>query len=380
MPYAGQMSNPLGASDFLSQIGEQDYEQLREVHQLVEELASSLEPSSVRRITHASSSYRLVTIAVDGGSSLLFPQFREISLGAVRVAAFSRDLEEQPEPVTKIIKNYELFDIRKTHNGNADGALQAKRREFVEKLFREYPLQDFAEITQVAPGDLGEHIYKDLESFTNVVRNVLEWAYIVTLSRRYKQAGIKVVLVRDGRLEQHGVTSAFVEKLKEYFAKHETRIVGVVKSTKLLREGIPLLVIMKWMEGHVKGDPVYFRVPDELMQYTFRFERQWNPEYHESFVFGHRYIGKFYPETYSPLQAVITFDIPWYFADNQQLIEEIVATLYSHRSVLYDGSISAVSEAHGRASISAELVRLMENELRHQIHQKTGLRIPTLER
>lgn len=380
MPYAGQMNNPLGVSDFLKQISDRDYELLKELKQLVERLTSSLDSASVRSVTPATSNCRLVTIAVDGGSSLLFPQFREISLGMIRVSAFSSDLEEQPEPVVKVIKNYELFDVLKTQSEDASESLRRRRREFVERLFKEQPLQQFSKETNIDPEDLGDHVYKDLESFTNTLRSVLEWAYIVKLAKRYREARIKVVLVRDGRLEQHGVRGSFIEKLRQHFAEHQTRIVGVVKSTKLLREGIPALVVIRWMEEHVKHDPVYFRVPDELMQYTFGFERQWNPDYHESFVFGRRYIGKFYPHTYSPLQSVITFDIPYYFSEDQQFVEDIVSTLYHHRSVLHDGSISAISEAHERASIDNTIVRIIENELRHQIQQKTGLNIPVLRR
>ncbi len=378
MPYTGQMNNPLGVSDFLEQVTEDDYKLLKEVQQQIERLSDCLDKSAVRCITPASSSCRLVTIAVDGGSSLLFPQFREISLGMIRVSAFSSDLEKQPEPVVKVIKNYELFDILKAHNGSASASLQGKRRTYIQKLFSESPLTEFSDETGIQADDLGEHIYKDLESFTNIVRSVLEWAYIVTLAKRYRDAGIKVVLVRDGRLEQHGVKDSFVHKLKDYFDRHKTRIVGVVKSTKLLREGVPSMVILRWIEQHASGTPVYFQVPKALMDYTFGFERQWNPDYDGSFVFGRRYVGKFFPETFSPLQSVITFDIPWYFADDKQQIEDIISTLYNHRSVLYGGSIATVSEAHERASIDSNLVRVVENELRNQIQQNTGLRIPQM--
>lgn len=378
MPYTGQMNNPLGVSDFLEQVTERDYELLKEVQQLVAELVGCLNKSAVRRVTPASSNCRLVTIAVDGGSSLLFPQFREISLGMIRVSAFSSDLEEQPEPVVKVIKNYELFDILKAHNGSANESLRAKRRAYLEDLFRESPLKEFSSETGIQHDDLGEHVYKDLESFTNIVRSVLEWAYIVNLAKRYRDAGIKVVLVRDGRLEQHGVKDSFVKKLKDYFSRHKTRIVGVVKSTKLLREGVPSIVILRWLEQHVQGTPIYFQVPKKLMDYTFGFERQWNPDYDGSFVFGYRYVGKFFPETFSPLQSVITFDIPWYFAEDQRFVEDIVSTLYNHRSVLYGGSIATVSEAHERASIDSNLVHIVENELRRQIEQNAGLRIPPM--
>ncbi|MDM7460065.1 MAG: hypothetical protein P3X24_000205, partial [bacterium] len=228
MPYAKQMNNPLGASDFLNQMHDEDYQQFKEIKQIIEDLAGSLQDSSVKRITPASTSYRLVSIAVDGGSSLLFPEFREISLGMIRVCAYSDDLEEQPEPVVKVIKNYELFDFHK--NTQASEALRQKREALLKAWFNEEPLNTFSAETQIALEDLGDHIYKDLQSFTNIVRSVLEWAYIVSVAKRYKEVRIKVAIVRDGRLEQHGVKENFVTKLKEYFKKHQTRLVGIVKN------------------------------------------------------------------------------------------------------------------------------------------------------
>lgn len=378
MPYAKQMNNPLGASDFLSQMHEQDYQQFGEIKQIIEELSGSLQGSSVKRITPASTSSRLVSIAVDGGSSLLFSEFREISLGMIRVCAYSDDLEVQPEPVVKVIKNYELFDFHK--NEQASAALRQKREALLKAWFNEEPLKTFSAVTQITLEDLGDHIYKDLQSFTNIVRSVLEWAYIVSVVKRYKEGRIKVAIVRDGRLEQHGVKESFVNKLKQYFKEQQTRLVGIVKSTKLLNEGIPAMVIHKWIEQYGKQALIYFRVPNELMEYTFAFERQWNPDYDGSFVFGHRYIGKFFPETFAPLQGVVTFDIPYYFSEDNHILEEIVSTLFNYRTVLYDGSISLVSEAHEQASISGEVSRIVENELREEIKQRSGLSIPVFRR
>lgn len=79
------------------------------------------------------------------------------------------------------------------------------------------------------------------------------------------------------------------------------------------------------------------------------------------------------------MQAVITFDIPWYLDSDSEAIAEIVSTLFKHRSVLYGGSISAVSEAHARASIDSSIARTIEAELRVRIERETGLKIPDWE-
>jgi len=375
MPYIGEASNPFGLADFLEQIGKEDFERLRGIKALIEDLAGSLSESDVREVSPAQSHRRLITVAVDGGSSLIFPQHREISLGMVRVSAFSNDLLSQPSPAVVVIKNHEVFDILMANNSSED--LKNRRHQYIDALFSQSPMKEFGELTGITYRDLGDYIYKDIESFSNIIRSVLEWAYIVSLAERYKD--FKVVLVRDGRLEQHGVKQGFVDKLKAYFAHNKTYIVGVVKSTKLVREFVASSVIQRWLSCYVRQHPVYFRIPERLMKYTFRFERQWNPDFDESFVFGYRYLGKFLTETFHPMQAVITFDIPWYLDSDPEAVAEIVSTLFKHRSVLYGGSISAVSEAHARASIDSSIARTIEAELRVRIERETGLKIPEWE-
>jgi len=114
MPYIGEASNPFGLDDFLRQIREEDYQRLRDINDLIEDLVGSLNESDVREVSPAQSHRRLITVAVDGGSSLIFPQYREISFGMVRVSAFCSDLKSQPDPAIIVIKNHEVFDILRT--------------------------------------------------------------------------------------------------------------------------------------------------------------------------------------------------------------------------------------------------------------------------
>jgi hypothetical protein len=375
MPYIGEASNPFGLDDFLKQIGEEDFKRWREIKELIEKLAGDLNKPDVRKVSPAQSHRGLITVAVDGGSSLVFPQHREISLGMVRVCAYSSDLQPQLEPAIVVIKNHEVFDILRSDLSAED--LKNKRHQYIDALFSQFPLKEFSEQTGIKREDLGEYIYKDLESFSGIIRSVLEWAYIVYIAKEYRN--LKVVLVRDGRLEQHGVKNDFIKKLKDYFERNKTYIVGVVKSTKLAREFVASSVIQRWLSCFAGEYPIYFKIPNSLMEYTFRFERQWNPEFDESFVFGYRYLGKFLTETFHPMQAVITFDIPWYLDSDSKAVAEIVSTLFKHRSVLYGGSISAVSEAHARASIDSSIARTIEAELRVRIERETGLKIPDWE-
>lgn len=377
MPYPDQISNPLGADSFLGHLSEKDFELLEQVSKLVEKLVASLDEASVRNVRSPLSSRRLISVAVDGGNQLIFPQFREISMGMIRVSAFSPDLKDQPETTTHVIKNFDLFDILKAETAQSSSSMTAKRSKYIENFFQNSPMKEFSAVTGIVPKDLGEHIYRDIESFTDTIRSVLEWAYIVMLAEKYRD--FKILILRDGRLEQHGVDNSFVKKLREYFAGNKTYLVGIVKTTKLLREGIPSLVIKNWTDKYCSKHPVYYRLPDDLMNYTFGFERQWNPDMDGSFVFGNRYAGKFYANTFHTLQSVFTFDIPSYI-DNDDATLEIVDTLYNHRSLLFDGSVSVVSEAHMRASVDTEIVKIVENEVKKAIEKRSGFKIPDMER
>lgn len=378
MPYPDQISNPLGADSFLEHLSENDFDLLKRVGELVEKLVASLDEASVKVVRSPLSSRRLISVAVDGGNQLIFPQFREISMGMIRVSAFSPDFKDQPETTTHVIKNFDLFDILKAEPEKSKSAMTAKRSEYIKRFFEKPQMQDFSKVTGIVPSDLGEHIYRDIESFTNTIRSVLEWAYIVMLAEKYRD--FKMLIVRDGRLEQHGVENSFVKKLREYFEKNRTYLVGIVKTTKLLREGIPSLVIKNWTDKYCDKNPVYYRLPDDLMKYTFGFQRQWNPEIEGSFVFGNRYAGKFFANTFHTLQSVFTFDVPQYLANDEQAVLEIVDTLYHHRSLLFDGSVSVVSEAHMRASVDNEIVKIVENEVKKAIERRSGLKIPDMER
>ncbi len=49
-----------------------------------------------------------------------------------------------------------------------------------------------------------------------IVRDLVEWAYICYVVKEYGDK-IDLVVVKDGRLEQHGVNSSFVQKLRSFF-------------------------------------------------------------------------------------------------------------------------------------------------------------------
>lgn len=184
---------------------------------------------------------------------------------------------------------------------------------------------------------------------------------------------LDIIVVKDGRLEQHGVSNSFVSKLRNYFEKREAKVVGVLKSTNLLSgsNGISNLVIAEWISQ--KEEEFYFKVPNELMKYVYSNERQWNPdEYdtegrpHETWVLGHRYLGKFYGRTFRPFDSVFALDIPRYFDKDEKIIRDIIGAIIYRRSLLFGGSFGPSVNAHAEASINDHVSTMVEEYIRQK--------------
>lgn len=380
MPYIGEPSNPFGLSDFLAQVNEQDISSLRKFVDLKDALTASLTDGHCMPLADLRAQHKLISIAVDGGSQMAFPALAELSIGIIRVSAASLGFKRPLPDLVQLTKNYELFQREidftapdSERERERDFAQRASVDGFLGKLFAGDgdagpTIKQFSELTGITRKDLGEYVYKDIQSFTTVLRDILEWAYIVVLAEKY--ADFDCLFVKDGRLAQAGVEHSFREKLKGFFAKRRTLIVGVNKGTKLLREGLSAWVIYEWVKDWKHR--FVLRVPDKLMKYVYDFEKQWNPDYAGAYVFGNRHLIKLFPQELEPLESVVTFDIPDYLVEDRKAIEGIALTLYDARSILFGGSIQAVSDAHARASVRNSIVE----ELEREIERRLGVKIP----
>lgn len=371
MPYQSEKSNPFGVDDFLSQIEDIDIEKLKEIVNIKEELEASLSPKDKRQIPAYTSNRKLISVAVDGGNQVAFRFVREMSIGLVRVSASSNDLEEKLEPFTCSIKNFEIFPVSIDGQFTQQAINKHKTgvTNFLKHLFRTEIGKTFSNATKISSEDLGETIFGNMQAFTNSIRDLLEWAYIVSIVERFK--GIRILIVKDGRLEQHGVENTFVTKLRTYFESRNAYVVGVLKGTKLLREGLSSWIIYEWIKQ--EKNPFFIKVPDKLMQYVYGFEKQWNPEFDKSYVFGNRYVTKLYTESFHPLESVISFDVPAYI-DNPDKVEEVVATLHDAKSVLFGGSLTVVQDAHAQASVAKTILDQLEQEIEKRLKVKLDFR------
>lgn len=363
MGYANEPSNMAGGDKFLAQITEEDLRVLREdIPKLIEELKSSLHPNAIKIYNHQVTS-KVISVTVDGGSQPVFPEIPSIGMGLIRVSSASDNLKKLPNEFEHIVRFRNLAPVFREDKDT----LAKKRQAEMNALWETPRLQKFSQWTGITLEDIGTSFLNNPQAFMGIARDLVEWAYICYIVQQYDD--IDIVVVKDGRLEQHGVSNAFLQKLRAFFHKHNAKVVGVIKSSKLMNgsNGISLLVIAEWIK-HLEKQ-FYFKVPDELMKYVYLHERIWNPEHRTEegdlagFSFGHRYIGKMYARTFTPLEAMLNLDIPSYFEQDEQAARQIVGAIIANRCLLFGGSFAPTVEAHAKASISDFVRRTVQDHL-----------------
>ncbi len=373
MSYTNEPSNFAGGDKFLKLVNEEDLNILQySVPKLIDELKSSLKQEDIKVYNHRVTS-KVISVTVDGGNQPVFPEIPAIGMGLIRVSSSSDNLKKLPTDFEHIVRYRNLTPLFKED----EATLAKKRQAEMDALWNDAKLQWFSKKTGITLQDIGSSYLHNPEAFMGIVRDLVEWAYICYVVKEYGDR-IDLVVVKDGRLEQHGVNSSFVQKLRSFFEGHNAMVVGVIKSSKLLNgsNGISLLVVAEWIRNIEKE--FYFKVPDELMEYVHLHERVWNPEYvneegeASGFAFGHRYMGKMFARTFKPLGAMFSLDIPYYFKGNDAKINEIVAAIISNSSLLYGGSFAPTVEAHAKASISDHIRQIVQDHL----IQKTGFNYP----
>lgn len=366
MSYSGEPSNFAGGDKFLEQLNSEDLEVLRDqIPKLINELKSSLNQDDIKVYNHRVTT-KVISITVDGGSQPVFAEIPAIGMGLIRVSSSSDNLKKLPKEFYHIVRFRNLTPLFRED----DMQLEKKRQEEMDRLWSNDQIQYFSKLTGITLQDLGKSYLQNPESFMGIVRDLVEWAYICYAVHKHKD--IDIVVVKDGRLEQHGVTNQFISKLRQYFEKDKAKVVGVIKSSKLLNgsNGISLLVIAEWIK-HIEKE-FYFKVPDELMDYVHLHERVWNPEYKNEqgilvgFSFGRRYMGKMFARTFKPLESLFSLEIPSYFDGDNEAISEMVAAIIANRSLLFGGSFAPTLEAHAKASISDHIREIVQDHLIQQ--------------
>lgn len=389
MSYINEKSNPFGSNKFIELINN-EIDVFRQIPEIVDKLENLLDNEvDVKYVGACDSDTRLISVSIDGGSQEIFSYLKGLSCGIIRASASSPDFEIplKSEEVFINFVNLSTKFHKYTSPPKDKQTIDNIKKEYFNKYLDEFCkrdiIADFLQITKITKEDFGDSFAKDITSFTNTIRDILEWAYIVKIAEKYKNS--KPLIIKDGRLEQHGVKSEFRKKLIDYLRENRVFLVGVLKNNAVFNEGITSIAISNFFKK-LDAKPFYFEAPKEIMEYVYANSRQWDytpyingsetPE-EDTFMFGARFFGKLFPKTFGVLQSAIAFDIPVYFMGendckrDQSAINDIVYTLFKHRSVLFDGSITPVMQAHAKSSISSKIVgdieKYLENEMKLKI-------------
>ncbi len=370
MGYNGEKSNPLGADNFLQLFNQSDTKETCDIiNDICNNLAKELDKNSIKRFTkYNGSNNKLITVSVDGGNQEIFRNFKEISSSIIIVNSKSDDLKETLEPFRLALQYKNFFPKLYSflNKNNQDKELQQTNAEKYKNVFQNDYIKVFMEKTNITLDDIGTACFFNLQTFTNTIRDIIEWAYIVQLVDKFRD--IKAVIVKDGRLAQSGVETTFIDKLKAYFNKYNAYIIGLLKKNAVFDDGLASVIILSWIEAIEES--FYFKVPSGVMDYVYSNKRQWDYSVDNSKVFGIRYFGRLYGKCFQPFQSMIALDIPYYLENKEKEIHEIIGTIFSHKSVLYNGSISVISESHIKSSIAYSVVKQIENELLNKIDSK----------
>lgn len=370
MGYNGEISNPLGTDNFLQLFDKSDIDDTCQIiNDIYNKLIDELKEDSIKKFAKYNNSHKLITVSVDGGNQEIFRNFKEISSSIIIVNSKSDDLKETIKPFRLALQYKNFFPklysfLNKNNQEKIDQNIDIKEES--ENIFKNDYIRNFMEKTEITSKDIGSASFLNLQTFTSIIRDIMEWTYIVELVDKYKD--IKVIIVKDGRLAQSGVETTFIDKLKKYFSKNNAYVVGLLKRNAVFDDGLASMIILSWIE--TINESFYFKVPHGIMDYVYSNKRQWDHSVDNSKVFGIRYFGRLYGKCFSPFQSMIALDIPYYLDSKDKEIHDIIGTIFSHKSVLYDGSISVVSESHIKSSIAYSVVKQIENELLNKIDSK----------
>lgn len=387
MPYPSEPSSSLGLAQFLEQLDDSQLQGYDHLLARLEGLSSSLKREHVLVFQGAHVHLIPVAISVDGGEGLAFRKLPIFSVGMIRVAAHGYpNVVQTPEPLVYVIPSPAVLAPATADTEQTDGLDEGFQRA-METLFTKptpqsvdgskptspdvfvsHVVQTFSQATGIGLSDLGCHYAKDIKAFTRVLREILEWAYLVWLIERSKQQRLldfrRILFIKDGRLAQVGVANSFRERLMKYFEDHHVLLVGVSKTSRLVAEGLTSLVVGQWLERQqalLDHGQFVIRVPEELLRASYHYERQWNADEENTFVMGRRFVMRLFEEVFHPLDSVTVFDVPTYLEEEE--IKAIASALYAQRSVLYQGSIGSLVDAHMAASISHNLALGLEDTL-----------------
>jgi len=337
----------------------------------IREAANSLEPPEVHPLNRRSTLNICAAVAVDTGQTLFSGVLRNVGVALYQVASS----QENDEPKSYAFwVNPNLPDPTDPNEKIEAGKLTRKDAINVQldKLLEKDQLvkgfvksMSWSRIYQ--PGVMQPSCYSSSATLNSFLREVLEWAKLDEVARKLKEiqslgTGIQPVLLRDGTLRFAHTSEGVSTPLGKLFQDLKVPILGISKTSALLRS--PVIVL--WLAKHgvyARGGPFMVRIDKEMFKKLgWRLDRYFGEE-------GYRF-GRYALVRFDPLPGsrnLFAVDIPEYLLNNLDetlVLLSGVAQQSTATSYPVPGYPISLRKVHDKVVFTNDKVYLLENCLR----------------
>jgi len=333
--------------------------------EIIKREIDSLPEPEIYELNRRSTLQISAAVAVDAGQSLFGGVLREMGIMLLQVAS-----SEDEAPKSYV---FWMNPILKDEDKKQQVKNQLDRLAEEDEMTKDFvKAMEWNKITEERVMPKG--CYEEISALSNFVRELLEWGKLyktaLFLNDLYRSLpNIQPVLLRDGMLRFDNMGEDHAKRLSKIFKNIGIPLLGVTKTSKLLRS--PLITM--WLKRHNiynrKGAFLIKLDPDVFERLDYRLERYFGVE--GSMRFGRYVIIRF--DSLPGSRNIFAIDLPHHYFysessfDNLLVILSGVAEHSTATSYPIPGYPYALKKAHERVIFTKDKVYLLENTLRRNL-------------
>jgi len=304
-------------------------------------------------------------VAVDAGQSLFGGVLREMGIMLLQVAS-----SEDETPKSYV---FWMNPILKDEDKKQQVKNQLDRLAEEDEMTKDFvKAMEWNKITEERVMPKG--CYKEISALGNFVRELLEWSKLhktaLFLSDFYRSLpNIQPVLLRDGMLRFDNMAEDHAKRLSKIFKNIGIPLLGVTKTSKLLRSPLITMWLKRYNIFNRKGAFLIKLDPDVFERLDYRLERYFGVE--GSMRFGRCVIIRF--DSLPGSKNIFAIDLPHYYFDSGSSFDNLLVILSgvaehsTATSYPIPGYPYALKKAHERVVFTKGKVYLLENTLRRSL-------------
>ena len=345
--------------------------------EIIKREIDSLPKPEVHELNRRSTLQISAAVAVDAGQSLFGGVLREMGIMLLQVAS-----SEDETPKSYV---FWMNPILKDEDKKKQVKNQLDRLAEEDEMTKDFvKAMKWNKITEEKVMPKG--CYEEISPLGNFVRELLEWAKLYKTALFLRDLypslpNIQPVLLRDGMLRFDNMGEDHARRLSRIFKNIGIPLLGVSKTSKLLRS--PLITM--WLKRHDifnrKGAFLIKLDPDVFERLDYRLERYFGVE--GSMRFGRYVIIRF--DHLPGSKNIFAIDLPHYYFDSESSFDNLLVILSgvaehsTATSYPVPGYPYALKKAHERVVFTKDKVYLLENTLRRSLPVDVYDMLKTLE-